>query len=62
MEILAVASSLGYKKIYEGPVELNFNGKSNITSRNFWTIIFLMLWDTMIVFYRLKILKAYKSK
>lgn len=62
VEILAVSNEMGYKKIYEGPVELNFNGGSSITSGNFWKIIFLMLWDTIIVFYRLKILKAYNTR
>lgn len=62
VEILAVANSMGLKKIYEGPVELKFNGGSSITSRNFWTIIILMFWDTMAVFYRLKIRNYYKKK
>lgn len=62
VEILAVSNEMGYKKIYEGPVELKFNGGSSITSGNFWRIIFLMLWDTMAVFYRLKIIKFYKTK
>ncbi len=61
VEILAVAAAQGYKKIYEGPIELDFNDRSSITSRSFWVIIFLMLWDTMAVFYRLKILKYYKN-
>lgn len=60
VEVLAVANAYGYKKIYEGPVELNFNDASSITSKNFWVIILLMLWDTMAIFYRLKILKYYK--
>lgn len=59
VEILAVSNSFGYKKIYEGPVELTFNGGSSITSKNFWIIIFFMLWDTMAVFYRLRILNYY---
>jgi glycosyltransferase involved in cell wall biosynthesis len=62
VEILAVSSEMGYKKIYEGPVELKFNGGSSITSGNFWKTIFLMLWDTMAVYYRLKILKYYNNK
>ena len=62
VEILAVANELGYKKICEGPVELNFNGGSSVTSGNFWKIIFLMLWDTIAVFYRLKILKFYNTR
>ena len=60
VEILAVANYMGYKKIIEGPVELNFKGGSSITSGNFWIIVTLMLWDTLAVFYRLKILNYYK--
>lgn len=59
VEILALANAFGFKKIYEGPVELKFNGGSSITSGSFWKIIFLMLWDTAAVFYRLKILHYY---
>lgn len=61
IEMLAVANYLGYKRIYERPVELNFNGSSSITSKSFWWIIFHMLWDTFAVFYRLKILKYYSE-
>lgn len=60
VEILAIANAMGYKKIVEGPVELNFKGGSTITSGNFWIIVALMLWDTMAIFYRLKILNYYK--
>ena len=59
VEILALANAFGFKKIYEGPVELKFNGGSSITSGSFWKIIFLMLWDTAAVFYRLKIIHYY---
>lgn len=59
IEVLTVAYKLGYKKIYEAPVKLNFNKASSITSSNFWKIIFWMLWDTVAVFYRLRIIKYY---
>lgn len=59
VEILALANAFGFKKIYEGPVELKFNGGSSITSGSFWKIIFHMLWDTAAVFYRLKIIHYY---
>lgn len=59
IEVLAVAYKLGYTKIYEAPIKLNFKGASSITSRNFWNVIFWMLWDTAAVFYRLKILRYY---
>lgn len=59
IEILAVAYYLGFQRIYERPIELEFNGSSSITSTRFWKIIYFMLWDTLAVFYRLKILRYY---
>ncbi len=62
IEVLTVAYKLGYKKIYESPVKLNFNNAASIVTSNFWKVIFWMLWDTAAVFYRLKILKYYDKK
>ena len=62
IEVLTVAYKLGYKKIYESPVKLNFNNAASIVTSNFWRVIFWMLWDTAAVFYRLKILKYYDKK
>lgn len=62
IEVLAVSYKLGYTKIYEAPVKLNFKGVSSITSSSFWNIIFWMLWDTAAVFYRLRILRYYDKK
>ncbi|HUD09778.1 MAG TPA: glycosyltransferase [Patescibacteria group bacterium] len=59
VEVLAVAQKLGYTRIYEAPVKLNFNGANAITSTSFWKVILSMLWDTVAVFYRLKILHYY---
>ncbi len=59
IEILAVAYYLGYTRIFEAPIQLDFTGYSSITSRNFWKTIFNMLWDTSAVFYRLHILHYY---
>lgn len=61
IEILAVAYRLGYKRIYEAPIEINFK-KNSITKRNLIHIVYRMLWDTAAVFYRLKILHYYDSK
>jgi len=61
IEVLAVAYKLGYHKIYEAPVKLNFKGAGSITSSNFWKIILLMLWDTVGVYYRLKIIKKHDA-
>ncbi len=60
VEILALAYSLGYKKIYEAPIKLKLDKRSSIKNSNFWRIIFIMLIDTFAVFYRLKIKKYYK--
>ncbi len=62
IEVLAVAYKLGYTKIFEAPVKINFKSPSSISSKNFWHIILLMLWDTAAVFYRLKILHYYDKK
>lgn len=63
IEILAVANHLGYKKIYEAPIELDFqNAVSSISSKNFWKIVTLMLIDTLAIFYRLKVLRYYDDK
>jgi len=59
VEVLAVAYARGYTKIIEGPIELNFGGMSSVTTTSFWKIILHMLWDTLAVFYRLKILHYY---
>lgn len=59
VEVLAVARSLGYSKIYEAPVKLRFK-QGTITSTNFWKISFWTLWDTLAVFYRMNVLKYYK--
>lgn len=65
IEILAVAYSRGFKKIYEAPINLQFKNISTISpilSTNFWQTIFHMLLDTIAVFYRLKILNYYNKK
>ncbi len=64
IEMLAVANSLGYSRIYEAPIEitLSFGGNSTVTNRKFIKTILLMVWDTTAVFYRLKIRKYYSDK
>lgn len=64
VEMLAVANSLGYKRIYEAPVDikLRFGGASTITSQRFLKTVFAMLLDTLAIFYRLKILGYYSDK
>lgn len=64
IEMLSVANYLGFKRIYEAPVELKmrFGGVSTIISKGFIRTIWGMLWDTMAVFYRLYILNFYDDK
>lgn len=56
IEMLAVSYRLGFKRIYEAPIEVTFDQK---TSRISWDTIFKMAWDTLAVFYRLRILHYY---
>lgn len=64
VEMLAVANYLGYKRIFEAPVDvtLRFGGTSTITSQRFIRTVFAMLKDTLAVFYRLRILNYYSDK
>ncbi len=61
IEILAVAYHLGYRRVFEAPVELDFTGASSITSLSVWKTISSMLWDTFAVYYRLHILHYYDN-
>lgn len=63
IEILAVAHSFGYTRIYETPINLEMQfDNSTIVSFGFIKTVFSMLWDTLAVFYRLKILHYYNNK
>lgn len=59
IEMLAVAHRLGYKRIFEAPVRLEWNQGRSIISKSLWKILLNMLKDTLAVFYRLKILHYY---
>jgi len=61
IEILTVANRLGFKRMYEAPVEivLKFGKDSIITSKKFWYFIGRMLLDTLAVYYRLNIIHYY---
>ncbi len=62
IEVLAVAYSRGFKRIYEAPIRLSFDKSSSIIGGNFWRAIFNMMWDTSAIFYRLKILDYYNKQ
>jgi len=60
IEILAVAYRLGFKKIHDGPVEMDARRfkYSSITT----TTVASMFLDTMAIFYRLNLLHYYDSR
>lgn len=64
VEILAISNYLGFKRIYEAPIDikLRFGGASTITSQRFLRTILAMMVDTLAIFYRLKILRYYSDK
>lgn len=61
IEILTVAYYLGYRKIYDAPVEINYNFSSSILSQNLLQVIFDTFIDTLAIYYRLTILKYYDT-
>lgn len=63
IEVLSVAHYLGYKRIFEAPIELHYNfRKTSIMNRKILLTVLHMLWDTMAVFYRLHILHYYHNQ
>lgn len=62
IEMLSVARRLGYKRIYEAPIEMNWAWSNSVLSKSLWRNICNMLVDTLAVFYRLKILRYYDKK
>lgn len=59
LEMLVIANQLGYRRIFEAPVELHFN--ETTTSINTKTIKKMII-DTLAIFYRAKIKNYYIKK
>ena len=60
LEMLVVADSLGFKRIYEAPIKLDYNiGK--LTSAATIKSILGILQDTLSIFYRKNVLRYYKK-
>lgn len=59
VETLAVARHLGYKRIYEAPVELTYNFQSSIMTKSFIYILAKTFLDTLAIYYRLNIRRYY---
>jgi len=60
IEILSVAHRLGFKKIHDGPVEMDARKFKYSSIKS--STVFSMLIDTLAIFYRLKILHYYDRK
>src|SRR3989344_4224420 len=61
IEMLAVAKSLGFKRIYEAPIEVTFDKRTSKISKRVLRTMLRILLDTLAVFYRLKIQRYYKD-
>ena len=62
IEILAVARYLGYTRIYESPVDLDFKQvTSSISWKRILFVIYGMIRDTLAIYYRLRIIKYYDT-
>jgi glycosyltransferase involved in cell wall biosynthesis len=55
LELLVVARKLGYKKVMEAPVDLNYRFESTANLGAAWNV----LWDTAAIFYRLHVRRSY---
>jgi glycosyltransferase involved in cell wall biosynthesis len=58
LELLVVATHIGYRRIVEGPIELTYRFQSTISP----TAVFQILWDTAAIFYRLHIRRYYDRR
>ena len=59
LEVLVVARLLGYKRIYEAPIKLDYN-LGGVTSAATFRAIHNIFTDTLAIFYRAFILQYYK--
>ena len=58
LELLVVARQLGYRKVCEAPVTLEYQFESTVNLGSAWWV----LWDTAAIFYRLRILRYYQRR
>lgn len=58
LELLVVARQLGYRKVVEAPITLDYEFESTVNLRSAWRV----LWDTAAIFYRLRILHYYQRR
>lgn len=61
IEMLVVAYKLGYRRIFEAPIRLEWNKQESFLEKTLLKTILGMLKDTAAVFYRLRILGYYND-
>ena len=59
LEILAVANHLGYKRIYEAPVKINYDFSGSHLQNKLLLNLYRSGVDALAIFYRLRILRYY---
>ncbi len=62
MEILSVASRLGYNRIYEAPIKLTYVFEGLHLNGRFYHTLFKIGLDSLAIFYRLRLLKYYDDR
>ncbi len=58
LELLVVAHHLGYTRVVEAPIRLDYQFQTTIRPR----AVYKILWDTAAIFYRLRILRYYDRR
>lgn len=58
LELLVVARTLGYRRVIEAPISLDYKFDSTVNLGAAWHV----LWDTAAIFYRLRILRYYARR
>lgn len=61
LEMLTVANTLGFSRIFEAPIKLNYNFSDVTHAANIEAIMKIMI-DTAAIFYRIHILRYYDDK
>lgn len=58
LELLVVAHHIGYRRIREAPIRLDYQFNSTVKP----SAVFRILWDTAAIFYRLRLLRYYDRR
>jgi len=62
LEMLVVAKTLGYNKIFEAPIKLTYNLSEGSSTAATFSSIYHILFDTLAIWYRKNILRYYDAK